>query len=728
MHQVSNYPYQTVWRWGTIVTVLLLLLWFWSRERPLQASPTLLSFSPPEGYYQDDLAVTINSPETVLFTTDGTMPTLENGQQYKRPIRIRPTAANVTILTARLLLPDGTYGPIQRATYFTLESHLPILSVATDPDNLWHEQHGLYTHPEAKGREWERPAEVTYLESATTNGSRQIGFHAPAGMRIHGNSSRLFAKKSIRLYFRRDYGLSRLDYPLLPPLNGQQANTRYQSFVVHNGGQDFARPDWTLLRAHLVSDLAGDIGGYAAQTQPVLYFLNGELQGIYNIRNHFSPAFFRNDYGFALEDEVMQAARWDDLWQFMAANDLAEPANYAYVQSQIDIANFIDYNVLQFYIANTDWVFTNADIFRANTLAGRWQWAFWDVDWSFGLVQWGGYEYDTVQWFFTGDRPGMERGALPLRRLLQNPVFRQQFLSRTADLLNTTLTPAQMTARLERLAAELRPDIAYEVGRWPTSSAWEGGVAYMFDFVRYRPDYLRQQLVDYFDLPGTAVFRVAAPSEGKGRVAVNGILMLSDWKGVYFQGTEVGITAVPEPGYRFIGWQDARLPPDPNLRVSVKGDQIFTPRFAPADPAAWQPGDVQITAIDHETGLVELLVARRGGLDIRGWLLTDNDAKSSNDEGIFTFPNDPALAGLSAGTRLTLSTRNTPPSLNALSTTGPHLQATNLHLAPNDNLALLTPDGRGIDFVSWGLSVTPYAFGVLQDGITAVSLNPTPQP
>ncbi len=726
MNQVSNYPYQTVWRWGTIVTLLLLLIWFWSRERPLQASPTLLSFSPPEGYYQHDLAVTIDSPETVLFTTDGTIPTLENGLQYKRPIPISPASSDVTVLTARSLLSDGTYGPIHRATYFTLESSLPILAVSTDPDNLWHKETGLYIHPEAKGREWERPAEVTYLESATANGSRQIGFHAPAGMRIHGNSSRLFAKKSIRLYFRRDYGLSRLDYPLLPPLHGQQANTRYQSFVVHNGGQDFARPDWTLLRAHLVSDLAGDIGGYAAQTQPVLYFLNGELQGIYNIRNHFSPAFFQNDYGFALEDEVVQAARWDDLWQFMAVNDLAEPANYAYVQSQIDIANFIDYNVLQFYIANTDWVFTNADIFRADTLVGRWQWAFWDVDWSFGLVQWGGYEYDTVQWFFTGDRPGMERGALPLRRLLQNPDFRQQFLSRTADFLNTTLTSAQMTARLERLAAELRPDIAYEIGRWPTSSAWDGGVAYMFDFVRYRPDYLRQQLVDYFDLPGTAVFHVSAPAEGKGRVAVNDTLMPSDWKGVYFQGTEVGITAVPEPGYRFIGWQDARLPLDSNLRLSVIGDQTFTPRFAPADPAAWQPGDVQITTVDHETGLIELLVTRRGGLDLRGWLLTDNDTKSSNDEGIFTFPNDPALNELPAGTRLTLLTRNTSPPLNALSTTDHHLQATNLHLASNDNLALLTPDGRGIDFVSWGLSVTPYTFGILQDGITAVTSNHIP--
>ena len=42
---------------------------------------------------------------------------------------------------------------------------------------------------------------------------------------------------------------------------------------------------------------------------------------------------------------------WDHLLQFVESHDLAEPANYAYVQSQVDMANFIDYthppNLLQ---------------------------------------------------------------------------------------------------------------------------------------------------------------------------------------------------------------------------------------------------------------------------------------------------------------------------------------------------------------------------------------------
>lgn len=733
MQKLLNRPHLFMWRLGITAVLLCTLFWLWQNERRMQAAATTsLIFSPPEGHYQQDLAVIINGPPgAVIFTTDGSTPTLENGALYERPIPLRADFPGVTVFTARILLPDGTLGPISRATYFMLESQLPILSLATDPANLWDDATGLYVHPQAKGREWERPVDVTYLTAPTAAGSRTIGFHIPAGMRIHGNSSRLYEKKSARLYFRSDYGLSRLDYPILEPFSPQLPNNQYQVLVIHNGGQDFARPGWTLLRAHLVSDLANAMHGYPAQTQPVLYFLNGELQGIYLIRNHLSDRFFHDVHGIDIVDETTEISSWDAMWHFMAENDLRDPANYAYVQSQIDIANFIDYNALQFYIANTDWVATNEDIFRANTPGGRWRWAFWDVDWSFGLTLSSDYDVDTVEWFYTSDRPGMDRGRLPLRSLLENPDFRQQFLSRTADLLNTYFAPDTMTARIEALAAELRPDIGYETGRWPDASDWEGNVAYMLNFVHYRPDYLRQHLVNHFGLPGTAVFQVTAPAQGKGQVAINGTLMPPDWAGVYFQETVVTVTAVPAPGYQFTRWQAEDLPQDPNLGLPVTGDQTFTPIFTAVDSDTWQPGDVQITAVNPANGTIELLISRRGGLDLRGWHLTDNDTITSTDEGTFTFPNDPTLADLPSGTHLTLSVIAIQLTDNRLSVTDNRtrsdrlatLLTTDLHLGPNDNLALLTPDQRGIDFASWGQQPlsTPYTFGILQDGVTATT-------
>ncbi|MCB8942175.1 MAG: CotH kinase family protein [Ardenticatenaceae bacterium] len=726
MVAVTNREHLGAWRWGLTAVLLLTLILLWQNERPLPTDT--LTFYPAEGYYQQDLAVTIRSDQPVIFTTDGSTPTLTNGARYERPIPIY-TAAPITILTARSLLPDGTLGAVQRATYFSLPSRLPILSVVTDPANLWDEDTGLLTHPEERGRDWERPSEATYLEAPAADGRRHIGFHVPAGIRIHGNASRLYDKKAIRLYFRREYGLGRLDYPLLAPLPGQQTSHSYQSIVVHNGGQDFARPAWTMLRVHLLSDVAAEVNGFTTQTQPVLYFLNGELQGIYNIRHHLRSPFYEAVYNMEVSED--EAAQWNALWRFMAENDLADPANYAYVQSQLDLANLMDYHILQFYAASTDWAATNTDVFRPETTGGQWHYVFWDVDWSFGLLLASGYEFNAIEWFYTSDRPGVDRGSLPLRRLLENPDFRQQFLGRTADLLNTTLAPAGMAARVDELAAELRPDIGYEIGRWPSPSDWESSVAYLREFVRWRPDYLRQQLVDHFGLAGTAVFRTTPPASGEGRVAINGILLPTEGAGVYFQGTTVTVTAVPAPGYQFAGWQDDSQPPQPTLTIPVASDQTFTPRFVPAAAGVWQPGDVQIAQVDRDNGLIELRVARRGGLDLRGWQLTDNDSLTSTNEGTFIFPADPALADLPMGSRVWLSIgSNQGGVFNDLAAAGQsplvHYQLPitipPFHLGPNDNLALLTPDGRGIAFAAWGERplVTPYSFGILQDGATAV--------
>ena len=44
------------------------------------------------------------------------------------------------------------------------------------------------------------------------------------------------------------------------------------------------------------------------------------------------------------------------------------------------------------------------------------------------------------------------RDLLLLRNLLKNPAFLDQFLARTADLLNTTLAPVSVIAQINALA------------------------------------------------------------------------------------------------------------------------------------------------------------------------------------------------------------------------------------------------------------------------------------
>ena len=97
-------------------------------------------------------------------------------------------------------------------------------------------------------------------------------------------------------------------------------------------------------------------------------------------------------------------------------------------------------------------------------------------------------------------------------------------------MLNKTLAPDAVIARIDALAATIAPAIPFENGRWDgaaTMDEWEANVEQLRDFARRRPDIVRQQLVDELLIPGigvsgTAVLTIAAPPDGLNSVAING--------------------------------------------------------------------------------------------------------------------------------------------------------------------------------------------------------------
>ena len=223
------------------------------------------------------------------------------------------------------------------------------------------------------------------------------------------------------------------------------------------------------------------------------------------------------------------------------------------------------------------------------------------------------------------------------------------------------------------------------------------------------------------------------------------------WRGVYFKGSKVTITAVPAPGYHFAGWDRIELPQEPELTITINESQTFTPLFEPAGKAMLQPNDIvfsniQVDGEGIQGNWFELQVMRAGAVDLRGWRITDNDTKTATDEGSLIFPYDDAFSYVPHGTViLVVATQTSANDMlfpqDDLSTWdrrmvlyigNDHLDANTdpwFNLAPNDNLALLAPgptsafhDDQGIAFTSIGdynrRTVTPASFGILADGVT----------
>lgn len=508
-----------------LLFICLALIFLLAKEMTAQVDEGISSnrplFSLPSGYYEQSQRLELHLPTAnqakdaqIVFTIDGTTPThpSENASSaiYDRPIYLDARQAAVVVVKARLLLANGELGPVASQSYFLhVAESLPLLSLVVDPADFWDAKTGIYANPLEKGLEWERPCHITYIEP-----DRQTGFDLEAGIRVHGQFSRDYAKKSLRLYFRSEYGPGWLTYPLF-----DETEQSLDRLVLHAGGQDASQipTNWTLLRNQLMANLALQTNSLATRSRPVLLFINGEPWGLYYWRERIDPVFLAEEWGVATAVIVDTPARrienpddintgfeqWDALTAFVETQDLTDPANYAYMVSQVDIANFIDYSLLQIYSANYDWPFTNIKQFKPQTQGGRWQWIIWDSDLSLGLKPWSDVTQNTLAQALdpaytagtTLETNG--RDTILLRGLLQNDAFRTQFLQRADELLNTVLAPEAVIGQIDMLAAAIEPGIGFENGRWDDASPnaeWAANVEQLRDFARRRPDIMRQQL------------------------------------------------------------------------------------------------------------------------------------------------------------------------------------------------------------------------------------------
>ncbi len=693
--------------------------------------------SPPGGEFSRSTVVEIRpsySNARIVFTTDGTVPTATVGTMYDRPLLLDRAFPGVTVLRACQFV-DGRPGSLVSASYaIGLEHALPILSLIADPADLWAPDTGIIAHPR-RGAEGERPVHVTML-----TGDPLPAFQIDAGLRLHfvGDST----KPSFRLYFRREYGLSRLEYPLFPPHPEQDIHS-YKRLLLLAGDRSTR---WALLEDALLSGLATDMGLPAPQGRFVLLFINGQPWGIYYMSERVDRFFAEDALGLpgatVVRDgqaEEGDQAHWDALINRLQSRDIRDPAHFASLQRQIDLERFTDFVILQMYFGLSDFI-----AIRSGESAGPWIWIPPEAH-TWGHLYSG----------FVGlpDLPASD----VLSRLLEIPEYRKFFATRLSDRLNTTLSPASVESHIEQLYALLRSDIRYEVARWPSPLDWESNVAALRDIVRSRPDILRQQVAQRIGLEGTASLSLTVHPENSGRLFVNGMAVSVPWQGMYFLGTSIQVTAVPSPGFAFAGWEGAPEA-SPQIRLSVDGPISLRARFVPLSEPLPDvlPNDVIINEFwinDNGTRYrslgnrplegdwIELLVLH-GPVDLRGWRLTDNDTKTGTDEGSIIFPDRPEFAAMPQGTVILIIATETPANtmhfprddldprdrrmilyvgngnLDVMADPGFGL---GVH---DDNLVLLAPgpsadfaDDIGVDFVAEGMRVTPFSFGVLSDGV-----------
>lgn len=555
--------------------------------RKIPASDAL-AFSPASGFFNSAIEVNLSSSldqVTIRYSTDGSSVTTES-ERYDEPVALSST----TILRARAFV-DSTPVSDDLSQIYVIgyKGHLPVLSLATDENNLYGGQ-GIFSNHEKEGREWERPVSVNLLE---LDGS---GFQANAGVRVHGSHSRSYPKKSMRLYFRSDYGPPELRYKLF----SQKDLDEFDQLVVHAGGsfdQSFGSEEWTLLRDPLNHTLLGELGGAVSSHRPVILYLNGKLWGLYMLRERINDDYLAGNYEVQDADLLEWAFRetpwvkagdlqaWRDLHGFFNDHDIDSDERFQEVADMIDLDNFIDYHILQIYTGHKDWPHNNSFFFRERRPGAKWRWILWDAESTYrkhriNSLVWS--TRDTVRTDISErDSEAQLFATIFMRKLVESEAFNRRFASRFADLLNTTLSPEHIRDTFDRLAAEIEPDLALEVERWDAAlSHWQDGVKQVRDFIRRRDHIQWQQLKSFFRLGEIFELSVDTEDHTTGQIRVNTLVPKNlPWIGKYLNRLPVEVEAIPLPGFEFSHWSGASSSTQPIIEIDLEQDETLMAHF-----------------------------------------------------------------------------------------------------------------------------------------------------
>lgn len=264
---------------------------------------------------------------------------------------------------------------------------IPSLSVVTDLDNLFDASRGIYVNALQDGRDWERPASVELIDPT---GDQE--FQIDAGLRIRGGYGRSDSnpKHAFRLFFRAEYGASRLRFPLFgdegvdtfEKVDLRTAQNYSWSFKGDRGDDNGGKN--TMLRDVFSRDVQGAMGEPYTRSRYYHLYLNGQYWGLYQTQERSEARYASSYLGGETEDyDVLKVDAGPGRPYTMEATDgnldayrrLWEAAragfgtDEAYYRAQgmnvdgtpnpdyerlLDVDNVIDYMLCTFYVGDLD--------------------------------------------------------------------------------------------------------------------------------------------------------------------------------------------------------------------------------------------------------------------------------------------------------------------------------------------------------------------------------------
>lgn len=509
---------------------------------------------------------------------------------------------------------------------------LPIVSLMIEEEDFFSDETGIYVLGETyeiwdaeqeepyeawqaqgnfsnRGREWERPVAVDFLMAEGDSFSQNMG------VRIKGGTSRSAAQKSLRLIAREEYGKKNIKYPLFPDNICEEDGEvleKYKSVTLRNGGND---RDNAKIRDPFISRLSDGLELETAGNRPVIGFVNGQYWGLYTLNEEYNDNYIQHHYGIDNEnviimkngelkegdDEGLDEDLFWELFFFIEENDMSDPEAYAQAAEMLDMKSFADYVAVALYIINEDGIFqdNNWMMWRVRDTEisdhpyadGKWRMMLFDTDYSSDVYGNGqSFSKDNVSSeLLSVEYEDYTLGAL-VNMLMESEEFRTEIIYSLMDVRNLYFTEENCKSLLKTMTASYQPYVNDTFLRFGPNWVAQWSLEHHFSNNLKVIDTFFQGRYDCFPEIVAGAFGLAAPMNVNIKVSGNGSVILNSRDDKAFRTTletkafreyPLYLTAVPDEGATFVGWQ---VNNDKNATISTPSalatEVTFTNSFA----------------------------------------------------------------------------------------------------------------------------------------------------
>ena len=352
--------------------------------------------SVPDGYYTGGITVALSDVTpgaTIMYTTDGSVPTATHGTAYTGPLAISSTTPLRAqgFETGYISLPSVAWTYLYVADIVTQSPHdatgfptvgaapagwptswganvvdygldqtvintqgvakveqaveaLPTISLTTDLSNLFDPTTGIYANASETGDAWRRPASLELINPDGTP-----GFQIDAGISIRGGASRTSSnpKHSFHVYFGSEWGGGDLNYPLFGPgfaSSFDRIDLRTEQNNSWSGGGD---SNMTMQEDPFERATMGAMGQLTTDSLWINLYIDGQYWGVYQIEERVDQVFAANELGgtasnydiiraengsYTVEATQGNLNAYDTLWSYVTTHDMSQNSNYYFLQ------------------------------------------------------------------------------------------------------------------------------------------------------------------------------------------------------------------------------------------------------------------------------------------------------------------------------------------------------------------------------------------------------------